>query len=278
MRCTFLFLICLFAVPFTTLQAFGQNLERDQLSATGTIKGAAPGVIQIATDKGDMWRLKVEAKPQDVTFAGTAEKSFLRAGMFVEFRAQVSKKGVVVEPVAKLSVFTPSDGRPPGVDPDGNVGGGALFSESQGEKKTDPKAKRAAKLKGDDTLYRVAGAISKVGRAGDLTVSIGGMQIKFNLAEDCKISVDTNDLAFVSPGDKVVVQGWFFKGRPGDGAVSKIEVTAANPLTDGKKKLAKPEKGAKSVKGEKPIGEKEDAAKKDGDKKETEKPAPKKDE
>ena len=199
--------------------------------------------------------------PKDVTFSGAAEKTFLRMGMFVEFRAKVSKKGVVAEPVANLTVFTPSEARPPGVDPDGAAGGGvgALFGEGKEEKKPDPKEKKAAKLKGDDTVYRVAGAISTIGKVGDVTVSADGAQVKFNLAEGCKISVDTNDLSFVSPGDKVSVQGWFYKGRPGEGVASKIEVTAANPLTDGTKKKptkplkgdAKPEKGAKGVKGEK---------------------------
>lgn len=260
--------------------AVAQNLERDQLNVSGTLKRVAPGAIEIATGEGDLWVLKVDAKPQDVTFTGTAEKSFLRSGIFVEFRAQVSKRGVVDEPVATLTVFTPSEARPPGVLPDGDLGGAGagLFSEPQEKKKLDPKEKKAAKLKGDDTVYRVAGAISKIGRAGDLTVSTGGVQVKFNLAEDCKISVDTNDLAFVSPGDKVSAQGWFLKGRPGQGAANKIEVTAAVPLADNsKKKTARPTKesktGVKGAKGEtadkedKPAEEKkeEKAEKKDGD-------------
>ena len=268
-----------------------QNLERDQLNASGTVKQVAPGTIQISTGEGDLWVLKVDAKPQDVSFSGKAEKSFLRSGMFVEFRAQVSKKrGTVAEPVSALTVFTPSDARPPGIDAD-IVGGGSggLFSEPKEEKKPDAKERKAARLKGDDTIYRVAGAISKVGRGGDVTVSAGGTQVKFNLAEDCRISVDTNDLTFVSAGDKVTVQGWFYKGRPGQGAATKIEVIAANPLTDGnKKKPAKPlkeaktgVKGAKGEKGDKeenpPEEEKKDAKAKtkDGDKKEDEKPDPK---
>ncbi|MBC7855582.1 MAG: hypothetical protein IAF94_19300 [Pirellulaceae bacterium] len=285
MKRFFLFPLAFCAAVLTSHDAFSQNLEKDPLKASGTIKGVAPGVLQIATGEGDTWLLKLEAKPQDVTFSGTAEKSFLRPGMFVEFRAQVSKKGVVAEPVASLTVFTPSEGRPPGVDPDGAGGGdGALFNEPKDEKKPEPKAKKSTRLQADDTIYRVAGAISKVGRAGDLTVSAGGAQVKFNLAEDCKISVEVNDLSFVSIGDKITVDGWFLKGRPGEGAANKIEVTAANPLTDGSKKkptkLVKepktPVKGAKGEKGERGDKEEKPAEeKKDTEKKEAEKPEPK---
>ncbi len=281
---SFSHLLALVVALVTSLQVFGQNLEREPLNTSGTLKGVAPGVIQIATGEGDLWLLKVEARQQDVTFSGTAEKTFLRPGMFIEFRAQVNKRGAVLEPVASLTVFTPSDARPPGIQEDGaaDADAKALFGEGNDEKKEakkpDPKEKKAAKAKVDDTVYRVAGAISKVGRVGDVTVSAGGAQVKFNLAEDCKITVDTNDLLFVSPGDKVTVRGWYYKGRPGEGVASTVEVIAAIPLTDGsKKKPTKPVKGdpkaEKGAKGEKPAEEK-----KDGDKKETEKNESKKEE
>src|SRR6185295_11710530 len=131
--------------------------------------------------------------------------------------------------------------------------------EKKDDKKPEPKKKEAPRPKGDDTIYRVAGAISKIGRAGDVTVNADGPQIKFNLAQECKISVDVNDVTFVAPGDKVTLMGTFIKGQPGEGIASKIDVTAANPLTDGtKKKPTKPvkepktpAKGAKGEKGEK---------------------------
>ena len=295
MRRSFLVPFALFTALFASIPAFGQNLEHEQLNATGTVKGVVPGAIQVAVTEKEVWLIKVDPniKPQDVMFSGTAEKTFLRTGMFIEFRAQVSKRGTVMEPVASLTVFTPSDARPAGIDPDGaaDSGAGALFGEGKEEnkgekKKPEPKEKKAAaKPKGDDTLYRVAGAISKIGRAGDVTVSAGGAQVKFNLAEECKISVDTNDLSFVSSGDKVTVQGWFYKGQPGEGVAQKVEVTASKPLTDGSKKKptkpvkepktpakgAKGEKGEKGDKEEKPAEEKKEEAKKDGDKKDGDK-------
>ena len=98
------------------------------------------------------------------------------------------------------------------------------------------------------------------------------------------ISVDINDLSFLSIGDKITLDGWFLKGRPGEGAANKIEVTAVNPLTDGsKKKQTKPvkgdlkgEKGVKGAKGEKGDKEEKPAEeKKDTEKKDAEKPEPK---
>jgi len=167
------------------------------------------------------------------------------------------------------------------------VGANELFGEGKEEKKPDPKDKKGAKaVKGDDTIYRIAGAVGKVGRGGEVTVNAAGAQVKFNLAEECKITVDLNDISFVSAGDKAVVQGYAFKGQMGEGWASKIEVTAANPLTDGsKKKPAKPVKetksAAKGAKGEKaekgdkeenPAEEKKEEPKKDGDSKGAEKP------
>ena len=266
--------------------ASSQDLEREPLNISGTVKGVGPGALQVSVTEKEVWVVSVDPniKPQDVTFTGTAEKSFLQPGMFLEFRAQVNKRGTVLEPVATLTVFTPSEARQPGLLSDGDLGGG------------DPKEKKTAKAKAEDAVYLVKGAITKVGRGGDITVSAGGAQVKFNLAEECKISVDLNDLSFVAPGDKVTAQGWFYKDRPGEGvANNRIEVTAEKPLTSGVKKkpakLAKdpktPAKGAKGAKGEKgdkgdkddkPAEEKKDDAEKDGNKKETEKPEPKKDE
>ncbi|MCE9524422.1 MAG: hypothetical protein K8R36_00040 [Planctomycetales bacterium] len=190
--------LALIAGLLLSLPARGQNLEREQLNVAGTLKGVAPGVIQVEASEKEVWLLKLEAKPEDVNFSGSAEKSFLQPGMFLEFRAQVNKRGMVLEPVATLAVFTPSEARAPGVQADGDLGGGggALFNEGKegkGEKKPEAKEKKAPKAKGDDTVYLVRGAVSKIGRAGDVTVSAGGAQVKFNLAEDCKISVEVNE-------------------------------------------------------------------------------------
>jgi hypothetical protein len=270
------------AVVFSAI-ARGQNLEQEPLALAGTLKGVAPGgVLQVAANEKEVWNIKVEANPQDISFSGTAEKTFLKPGMFVELRGQITKRGVVMEPVSSLTVFTPSDARPVGVEADGPAGGdgGGLFNDAKEEKKPDPKEKKATKAKGDDTVYRIAGAVSKVSRGGEVTVSAGGAQVKFNLAEECKISVDMNELTFASAGDKVNVQGWFYKGQPGNGVANrKVEITAANPLTDGsKKKPVKPAKesktpakGAKGEKGdkdEKPADEPKGEGKKEEPKKE----------
>jgi hypothetical protein len=287
--------LALVAGLLLSIPASSQDLEKEPLNISGTVKGVGPGALQVAVTEKEVWVVSVDPaiKPQDITFTGSAEKSFLQAGMFLEFRAQVNKRGTVLEPVATLTVFTPGEGRLPGLQADSDLGGGVpVLKEEKGEKKPDSKEKKAAKAKPDDTVYLVRGAITKVGRGGDITVSADGDQVKFNLAEECKISVDLNDLAFVAPGDKVTAQGWFYKDRPGEGVANgRIEVTAEKPLTSGVKKKptklakdtktpakgAKGEKGEKGDKGEKPAEEKKDDAKKDGDKKETEKPEPKKD-
>lgn len=270
--------MALVAGLFFSVPASSQDLEREPLNLSGTIKGVGPGALQITVTEKEVWIVSIDPKimQQDVTFTGSAEKSFLQPGMFVEFRSTVNKRGTVLEPVASLAVFTPSEGRLPGLQADG-APGGAL----------DPKDKKAAKAKADDTVYLVRGAITKVGRGGDVTVKASGDLVKFNLAEECKISVDLNDLSFVAPGDKVAVQGWFYKDRPGEGmANNTIAITAEKPLTSGVKKkptkLVKetkaPVKGAKGEKGDKEEKPAEEKKEETGEKKEADKPEAKKEE
>src|SRR6185436_18204192 len=107
MKRSFLVPSTLMALCLVACQAFGQNLEREQLSISGTIKGVAPGAFQVAVSEKEVWLIKIDPniKQVDMTFSGSAEKTFLRPGMYVEFRAQVNKRGTVLEPVASLTVF-----------------------------------------------------------------------------------------------------------------------------------------------------------------------------
>ena len=79
------------AVVFSAI-ARGQNLEQEPLALAGTLKGVAPGgVLQVAANEKEVWNIKVEANPQDISFSGTAEKTFLKPGMFVELRGQIGR-------------------------------------------------------------------------------------------------------------------------------------------------------------------------------------------
>ena len=68
-----LFPLALLAALLTSLHASAQDLTPEPLKVSGTLKRAAPGVIQMATDTGDMWLFKIEARPQDSLRVNLAE-------------------------------------------------------------------------------------------------------------------------------------------------------------------------------------------------------------
>ena len=64
------------------------------------------------------------------------------------------------------------------------------------------------------------------------------------LADDAKIKVAFTGSKFVSPGDKIVVQGEMVHGKPGTCTANSVQVTLAIPLTGSKNPQPKNDKKA----------------------------------
>lgn len=210
---------------------------RENIKGEGKVAEIGPGVLGIVGEGGDQWMVKLPNKLEDFAVSGKAERGFLKAGMWVEFIGTVGKRGQVAGPITDIVVFTPRPGYEVGITPSrsSSAPAGGLFSSEEEEK--PKKAKPAAE---EPTEYRIAAAINKVGRKGEITVSASGVTLKADVAEDAKIKIDVADLQYVSVGDKVEFEGYYYETAKNQVYSSSLTVTAAQPFTDAKKTKGKP--------------------------------------
>jgi hypothetical protein len=214
------------------------NVPRENLAASGVLKGARGQVLQMQTSEGEQWLVQVQPnRPWDVTFTGAAEASFVKPGMLVQFSSKLNRRGQADEPITQLIIFTMKEGYQLGVLSSDAIGGGDAPSSGLFEEPAEkPKEKKAKPKVDENTVYRIAGQITKISRTGELTINAGGTMVKADLAEDAKVSVDINDLSYARPGDKVEVRGWYVAGQKGQAVGNQVSVSAAEPLAGPKKK------------------------------------------
>lgn len=246
-----------------------QEVPREQLQASGTVKQIGRGVFQLATAEGEQWLVQVEARPQDVSFTGSADATFLKPGMWVQFSTRLSKRGQAPEPISDLTIFTPVEGTSVGVSSDSGFGGGggaaaALFGEDKPEENSKPRQKETTD---ENTVFRVAGQITKISRTGELTINARGQTVKADVADDAKVSVATNDLSFLRVGDAVEIQGAYPAGQKGRAWANRVTASTAEPLTGPKKKTKVAPATTEKPEAEKPDAEKPAEDKAAGEKK-----------
>ena len=238
------------------------EIQKEPLQCSGTVKQVGRGVIGLVTEAGDQWAVQVEARPQDLSFTGTADATFVKPGMWIRFSTKLTRRGDAQEPIAAAEIYTPREGFGVGVFPEGAGAGGeggALFVPNAEEK---PKPEPKSKVRDEDAVYRVGGQVSKISRLGELTINAGGTSVKAKLAEDAKISIDVADLSFLQAGDKIEVTGWYPAGTKGRAVASKVIASASQPLTDASKKKKPAPAANKPAEGGEPQADKQA----DGDK------------
>lgn len=222
----------------------GQQIPRDDLETSGVIKGLAGGAIHLQTTDGEQWQVLVEARPQDLSFTGSAFTGFVRPGMVVSFSAALDKRGEADEPVTAISIVTIREGVPFGVSSDAGGGGAAGLFESKPEPAPQPKGKKEP-----NAVYKVTGQLTKLSRSGEMTINCGNATVKADLAKDAKVAIDVADLSFARVGDKIDVRGWYPKGVKGQAIVNRVSISSATPLGEEPKKRVVPKTE------EKPEGE-----------------------
>lgn len=219
---------------------------RENVELAGMLKQIGPGVLQIATEAGDKWLVRLEGRPQEmkVSFSGKADPSFLKSGMLVQFEGTVNKRGELQEKLEQIVVTSPREGIEVGVYPEatgGNTGG--LFSDDKPEEKPKKQARP------DAVRCRVTGLITKIGRTGELTVNCRNGTVTAELADTVQVSVDLTDLRLAQPGDKVELRGWHVKNQKGTVWTREVNVSAASVLGEVKKNPREGEKAAESETG-----------------------------
>jgi len=244
-----------------------QQQQQDQqlqslpsVQTTGTVEAVGPGWIQVLSSANQLWGFRVmpTAKCQ---LTGKAKAEALGQGCFVRFVAPVNKRrGSVDEPLTKLLVFTPSQFRQVGADPD--LGFGGNFGERPGAEKTAKKAEEGAR----PAFGAAAGAGADAGRGagrksggaaggkggpaaetfdvrGQVTGISGGKlwlyvpndyfraKIRLEIAEDADIDVEIDDpmaYTLARKGDKIRVSGR--QGLGNQGFATDLEITLGEPL------------------------------------------------
>ena len=199
---------------------------KEKIKGTGTLKGFRGNLLHVQTKEGDQYLVKVEAKPQDIVFSGSADSSWLRPGMLVRFTCRFNKKGEAQTAVSNLTVFTPREGTKIGVFADLNAGAKDLFSSD------DEKSAKAPSV-----AFLVAGRLTAF-RNGKMTVAAGRTSVKTELADKAVIKIDVADLRLAKPGDTVRFDGWYYPQRKQEIYATRLEVAAAEPIRGVKKPSA----------------------------------------
>lgn len=244
-------LILLTAANASAQREVPQDL-RENVELAGALKQIGPGVLQMATEAGDQWLVRLEGRPQEMklSFSAKADPSFLRTGMLVQFEGTVNKKGQLQEKLDLVVVTSLREGIEVGVYPEVARGQG---SDLFGDDKPPEKPKKQGRV--DAVPCRITGYLTKISRTGELTVNCRNATVTADLADEAKVSVDVNDLRLAQPGDKVEVRGWYIKNQKGNAWSREVSISAANVLGEAKKKPRGGEKAAKKDDGdEKPAG------------------------
>ncbi len=189
------------------------------VEASGTVEAVAPMMVKLTTSANQTWVFRLNPKAE-IHVTGTAEADFLRPGLFVEFTADLDRKGNAANKVSELAIFTPTMQKFPGLFP---VGG--AFGE-----KPEPGAKRDPNA---TTSYKVLGRITTI-KKEDITVHTGRGMVKFELGDSPKITVDIADFSVVQQGDKIKLRG--SSAQEGFGEASEVNVEMSQPLSGAKKK------------------------------------------
>jgi len=221
------------------------------IRTVGTLVSANQNQIQLATNTNQT--IYVMMGPDtEVSVTGTAEQDYLKAGVCVEFVAEVDKSHTVKEKIIKLQVISLSADRPAGLLPpdfasvdkkaDPGIGDTApakgskkketdVFGDSSGRKPARTQS-GAPQLPG---TFTVRGTI-KMCKDGKITVSAGrGPTVKAELDNDAKIDVDLADIRVAQRDDKITVNGLTSQARPNMVMAKSVKIDLANPLTGAKK-------------------------------------------
>jgi len=200
-------------------KAYKPKMER--FEAVGTLDKKNPGGILITTNSRQKWVIGVTPKTK-ITFTGKAKPAFLRPGMFVALKALVDSKGKATEKIEKLSVFTPSSKKVPGLYPEGPT--------------PEPAKGRSGNRKPPEpTLFEVRGkliAYNPRDRRFRVLTPRGTVEGEFS--ENAKITVEITDPTFAAPGDKVEVKGKMLPNVPGRALATSLKIKAARTLGEDK--------------------------------------------
>lgn len=223
----------------------------EYLQFAGSVSKVQGGTIGVKAATGNyLVKLDPEAADLKLSVQGTADASILRPGLDVRFEVTLDKRGNAQEEISKLEIFT--------YHPTTNRYGVEVPKEEGGK-------------------HFVAGKIAKLTKARDMTLNIGGKNVKGKIAEGAEVQVNLAGpvvLKVLRAGDTVSIIGRGYPAQanaPGQVLASSIDAKLEAPL-GGETKEDKPAEDPAADKPEKKPGdEPKDGDKPDADKTGTEK-------
>jgi hypothetical protein len=242
-------LLIVLCVSLTAVVA-AQQREREPARGVGKLTGLAPGVIQMETSKGEKWLVAIEGRTPDISFQASATPAFVQAGMLVQFRAQLDKKGEAQDQITQVKVISQRMGIQVGVQADGGFTGDDLFASNDEEG-----GKKKKKVRADASPYLVTGAVRSI-KDGKMYVAAGAT-VKAELSDNCKVDVDISDIRLAREGDSVEInEGWRYPNQPNQVYARRLTITAEKPLGVDEKKRRPTTKGDDKKTEEKKTDEK----------------------
>jgi hypothetical protein len=242
--------LAILLIPVTAELAWAQGGRRaaktppklPKFELSGTFERMEGDVVVMKTGAGYTWYLRPAPKVQ-IHFVGKATPAFLASGQAVAFFAKLDmRRGETVEEVRRLTVFTPNEKRPFGIQPDLGFGDlerksfeerqrGEAMKRSPGSPSSpgvdsmsatgSPPVKPAERTKkrppsraGDVDSFIVRGRILSVAK-GELVVELPNNGIVKNkltveIADTADVSVELDGLPVLvlgQPGDHVQASG-----------------------------------------------------------------------
>jgi len=210
---------------------------------SGTLQDMKGGLLEVASASQGPFLVKIDPRHTKVKCTGTAEKEFLRPGLYVRFSGDFDNRGAAKGELAELAIVSLSE----------TVRQGVVQNSPAGL--AEPPKK---KVKYEGGNYLVIGQIKGV-KNDQLEVTVPGVPsgLKVSLAETAKINVEADDVSLVQQGDEIEVKGNLVQpgqnGQPGQVVAGDVTIKLAKPLSAQSKKkpskfLAVP-RGKKSDKG-----------------------------
>jgi hypothetical protein len=227
----------------------GNNPNQNPLGPVMTLGGRVAttghGSVKMKTSDGKSW-VVYTSLAMKVHYTGKATRDFLKAGVPVEFTAEIDEDRVVSAPITQLTLISLS-GRDAGLFAEGSARKGNADEENTlgfgpgqaanpaadkaaKDKKTGAAAKADAAVQFPGT-YVVRGMIKSF-NAGRFVVGIGRGTLKGDVDKNAEINVDMTDLRFARTGDSISIK---YRGGGDNTVVESITVQGGEPLTRGKK-------------------------------------------
>ncbi len=182
------------------------------------------GVLLVEAEDGKQWVVSPPARGESVEVKAPATLQFLKRGMTVHFTAEFNAQGKAVSEVGRITVFTPTQDKRPGVYPMGGGGASpalkAIFND--GDRPVQP-------VQPQSKTFAVAGAIRSLTPMA-IVVAAGSTAVTAPLGQTTSVAVEVKDLRYARPGDKIRINGWYIPAQPGRAYAKSINVTSTQPL------------------------------------------------